>query len=179
MKGVLVCCLVSLVSLSVFAQTEKPSWVTNWFNSGVEFAEVCELVGRSDPLPNNTLERRMMALYEALYDYSSMRCTHVEGGTYYKTESYIDYTLLDSWVDEEGREYVLVNIYPGSHHFFAENIWKEDDTDSKEGLLGSSIYYYNYSAFAYPMIYGSLQYRYRGKDYYRSFYSIGNVKQVF
>lgn len=95
----------------------------------VETSEGYEVIGTSEPMPNNGVERHMMAVYRALSKYAPRADSLISGyavisgnssSSNSKIACYIDYTILQNFVDEIGREHVLLRITSGNHLFITQ-----------------------------------------------------------
>lgn len=123
----------------------------------VKTSEGYEVIGTSEPMPNNGVERHMMAVYRALSKYAPRAdsiISHyaVVSGNSSNSEiiCYIDYTILQNFVDEIGREHVLLRITSGNHFFYyTETTETESNGDSI--FIESYKSEYSFSAFNYPM----------------------------
>lgn len=123
----------------------------------VETSEGYEVIGTSEPMPNNGVERHMMAVYRALSKYAPRADSLISYDAVISGKSsiekiicYIDYTILQNFVDEIGQEHVLLRITPGNHLFYCTET-TETECDGDSVSIESFKSEYSFSAFSYPM----------------------------
>ncbi len=126
-----------------------------------------EVIGSSFPMPDNGVERHLMAIYTALEKYAhavdSVKNEYAYESTQGKKSNAIyhrhgkcpvDFTILQIFVDSSGREYVILRVTPGKHifEFYITGIGEFLNEDMSD-YEGKEECYYKFSAFDCPLYY--------------------------
>lgn len=120
--------LLSVLILSLGSYGKKvPDWVKN-----PKARPVGSYVGKSYPTKECPVERHIMALYFAMDSYMQQlqedMPNHLEA---LDNSKFIDWELIDNYVDENGVEYVLLKITPGVHLFMMSTTVFVEESNNK------------------------------------------------
>lgn len=134
---VFLCSLALGVSLS--AQEPPPDWIDGWLTNseGLLYRPASKykggefVVGCSGYVPESWCERHILAIYDALNNYTKdnedpvvFRQTQLYDGSWEEVRtdtSRVDYALIDNYIDESGKEYVWLEVRPGKQLFYAHS----------------------------------------------------------
>lgn len=142
-----------ILSINLHGQ-DVPNWVSN-----PNLISDSLYIGKSLPTKEHPVERHIVAMFDAMASFASnnpidtskvfmARSVYSQSDNNFSTnkQAFIDWQLIDNYVDASGVEYVLLKITPGLHLFTYQEVsageWSNDVdfTSYSEKLYESDVY---------------------------------------